>query len=253
MANSSLRELQLYFDGSCQANPGEAGGGAVCTDASNGSVLWRVCQYLGNQGTSNQAEYTGLVCGLRQLLRQPENISLEVIGDSELVLKQLQGEYAVNDPIIKFYHAIAANLLTRLSSVRYQHVPRQSNVEAHDAAEKGLRMRRQQQSTVFYPNLCGVSPVAVEGSEGVGSEVTVTNDIMAASSGCEFMVDAAFLASLPSFGISAISELADPCPLSIVVGKVAMAVLGILRRSLVLWIKLNPDSIPVRIIVNDAI
>ena len=83
---------RLYFDGGCRPNPGRGGCGTVL-DGSSASFPLGEC-------TSNIAEYIGLIMGLRDALAKGIQ-ELEVFGDSELILRQMRGEYQVQDESLR--------------------------------------------------------------------------------------------------------------------------------------------------------
>ena len=84
--------VRVFSDGAARGNPGPAGAGAVLVDAS-GKVLARLGRYLGRQ-TNNVAEYQGLLLGL-QHAQDLGYRAVEVRADSQLLIRQLKGEYAV--------------------------------------------------------------------------------------------------------------------------------------------------------------
>lgn len=85
-------------------------------------------------GTNNQAEYRGLILGLRHALGMGAN-RVTVRGDSELVLKQLKGEYSVKAPGLKALHDEARLLLARFRQVKLEWIPREQNGEADQASK----------------------------------------------------------------------------------------------------------------------
>jgi ribonuclease HI len=82
-------QANLWFDGASRGNPGEAGAGAFLHDAG-GFSLWEGYRYLGFQQTNNQAEYEGLIMGLKAAL-DGSYTKLVVNGDSQLIIEQMQG------------------------------------------------------------------------------------------------------------------------------------------------------------------
>ena len=91
-ANATLR-----FDGACQPNPGEGGCGYEIFNDKNGRTILEGSYYIGDDCTSNVAEYFGLIAGLKRLRLSPHHVGhLDIEGDSELVIKQLKGRYHVH-------------------------------------------------------------------------------------------------------------------------------------------------------------
>lgn len=124
----------VWFDGCCLGNPGPMGAGAVVSTQSERKVLSKPF----GLGTNNQAEYRGLILGLRHALALGAD-SVTVHGDSQLVLRQLSGEYAVKSPGLKALHDEARLLLTRFKPVTLEWVPREENAEADQASRDALR------------------------------------------------------------------------------------------------------------------
>ena len=100
--------VRVFSDGAARGNPGPAGAGAVLIDAS-GRVLARLGRFLGRQ-TNNVAEYEGLLLGLKHA-RDLGYREVEVRADSQLLIRQLKGEYAVRHAGLKPLHAEALRLL----------------------------------------------------------------------------------------------------------------------------------------------
>lgn len=136
----STRERVLRTDGAARGNPGPAGAGAVLEDA-NGRVLREVSEYLGSR-TNNQAEYEALLLGLREALdeagpRAPE-IRLDVVLDSELVVRQLLGRYKVRDAELRGLFDETRGLASRLGAFTPRHVPRERNARADELANQAI-------------------------------------------------------------------------------------------------------------------
>jgi len=135
----TLREttLRIYTDGGSRGNPGPAGCGAVVMDAETGEVLKELHEYIG-ETTNNQAEYRAVILGLRESVDlRPTKIM--VIADSELLVRQLTGEYKVkNQELAKRYMEIH-NLTVRLGCpIHYRHVRREQNKAADALANKAM-------------------------------------------------------------------------------------------------------------------
>lgn len=124
----------VWFDGCCLGNPGPMGAGAVVQADRERKVLSRAF----GLGTNNQAEYHGLILGLRHASGMGAD-TVTVHGDSQLVLRQLDGQYAVKSPGLKALHAEARVLLARFAKVELAWVPREQNGEADAAARAALR------------------------------------------------------------------------------------------------------------------
>lgn len=124
-----MPELIIYTDGGARGNPGPAGAGVVIQE--NGHTVAELKKYLGNERTNNWAEYEALILALQETERLGfSQEEMEVRMDSELIVKQLNGEYKVKDKNLKAQHAIVRELLSHFSDVRFRHVPREENKEA---------------------------------------------------------------------------------------------------------------------------
>ena len=129
------RKLRVTSDGAARGNPGPAGAGAVLFD-EEGQVLERLGKFLGRQ-TNNVAEYHGLLLGLRRAQELGAE-ELEVVADSELVIRQLSGAYQVKAPALRELHSEALSLLKAFRKVKLVHVPRAQNAEADEMSNRAI-------------------------------------------------------------------------------------------------------------------
>jgi ribonuclease HI len=120
-------KARLFTDGGARGNPGPAAYGYVL-EAEDGTVLAAHGEHIGS-ATNNVAEYSGLVAGLRKALelQVPE---VEVVSDSELMVKQMRGEYRVKNEALRALFAEADRLARAVGKVEYRHVKRAHNEEA---------------------------------------------------------------------------------------------------------------------------
>jgi ribonuclease HI len=121
----------IHTDGGSRGNPGPAASGAVINAVSvdeEGEVLARVSRYLGKT-TNNQAEYMAIIIGLERakMLGADE---VEVVMDSELCVRQMNGEYKVKNPDIAKRFVEVHNLIQDFRKVTFRHVLREKNKEA---------------------------------------------------------------------------------------------------------------------------
>lgn len=125
----------LQADGAARGNPGPAGAGAVLFDA-NGQVVFELRRTLG-VATNNRAEYEALVMGLEEARRRgvPEIV---VRLDSELLVRQLRGEYRVKNAALSPLAQRAIRLLSEFASARLEHVPRALNAHADRLANEAI-------------------------------------------------------------------------------------------------------------------
>ena len=121
----------LKFDGCSKGNPGLAGAGAVIY--YNNNELWSCSKFIGINVTNNQAEYHGLILGLQHAIK--ENIQLiKVYGDSQLIIKQMNGEYTVKSPLLIPLYEEVKMLEPYFISITYEHIYRIDNTRADELA-----------------------------------------------------------------------------------------------------------------------
>lgn len=125
----------LYTDGASRGNPGEAGAGVVLLDGDRRQLACRAI-YLG-QCTNNVAEYRALLAGL-ELALQHDCERLSIFLDSELIVRQISGQYKVKNAHLQPLHLQAKGLLQRLRGWRINHVPRAENAQADQLANQGI-------------------------------------------------------------------------------------------------------------------
>ena len=128
-------EWLVMVDGAARGNPGHAGCGAVILDG-NGKLVKELSRYLGH-ATNNVAEYQGLLMGLETLLELGKK-RIRVESDSQLLVRQLNGEYRVRDEKLKPLFQKALILLRQFDAYRILHVPREMNRLADRLANKGI-------------------------------------------------------------------------------------------------------------------
>ena len=127
-------KLEAYIDGGSRGNPGEAGIGVYFPG------VVRISEYLGT-GTNNFAEYSALLTALRfaVLSRCKE---LQVFADSELVVKQIKGEYQVRNEGIRLLYDSALRWISLLPRFSVSHIRREYNHEADKLANLAMDSRR---------------------------------------------------------------------------------------------------------------
>ena len=130
--------MVLYTDGASRGNPGPAGAGAMIAD-KEGITLAEKAVYLG-ETTNNQAEYQALLIGLEEAIKLAP-VRLIIRMDSELIVKQLNGEYRVRNRDLLPLHNRAREMIERLADVRIVHVPREENVHADRLANQAIDNR----------------------------------------------------------------------------------------------------------------
>lgn len=119
--------LVAYIDGGARGNPGPSGFGCYLQDG-NGKMIAELNGFLGVR-TNNFAEYSGLLAALHYAVEN-EFCNVEVVSDSELLVKQMKGQYKVNSPDLRPLYEEARALTNKLESFRIRHVLRHQNKEA---------------------------------------------------------------------------------------------------------------------------
>ena len=125
----------LNTDGGSRGNPGNAATGVIIHD-SNLDVVFEEGKYIG-VATNNVAEYKALVRGLEVAVGLGIS-NLEVYMDSELIIKQMRGEYKVKDAILFGFFTTARELVSRFEKVSFIHVKREFNKDADRLVNKAL-------------------------------------------------------------------------------------------------------------------
>ena len=118
------RSCEVYIDGASHGNPGPAGVGVVFVDRQSQPVH-QFSAYLG-ETTNNVAEYLALIYALQEALRDGYAV-LAVKTDSELLARQINGQYAVRDAQLRLLHALALHLLGGFKGCVVSHIPRTQN------------------------------------------------------------------------------------------------------------------------------
>ncbi len=126
---------RLYTDGGSRGNPGPAAY-AYVLEAEDGTILAAEGETIGT-ATNNVAEYKGLIAGLLKAidLQVPE---VDVVSDSELMVKQMRGEYRVKNEALRGLSVEASRLARRLGKVEYRHVLREQNELADRLVNEAL-------------------------------------------------------------------------------------------------------------------
>lgn len=117
----------VYTDGGSRNNPGEAGIGVVVFNEC-GDVVKEIGEYIGI-ATNNVAEYKGLIRGLEEIITLGGS-SAEFFLDSELVVKQIKGEYKVKNEDLKKLYDAAIGLIGKIDGFSISHVKRNLNKKA---------------------------------------------------------------------------------------------------------------------------
>ncbi|WP_255167872.1 ribonuclease HI [Natrononativus amylolyticus] len=124
----------VYFDGGARGNPGPAGIGWVIVTGDG--IVAEGSDTIG-RATNNQAEYEALIAALEAATEYGYD-ELHVRGDSELIVKQVRGEYDTNNPELREKRVTVLELLSRVDEWTLEHVPREVNERADALANEAL-------------------------------------------------------------------------------------------------------------------
>lgn len=134
------KEIIIFTDGGSRGNPGPSGAGAVVKDLSGKNVA-SISAFLGTR-TNNYAEYEALILALQGAVDSfgsPVPHPVRVKMDSELIVRQMKGEYKVKHPVLKEQHAKVQRLISdSFPYIAFTHVPREENGEADELANEAM-------------------------------------------------------------------------------------------------------------------
>ena len=125
----------LQFDGGSRGNPGIAGAGFVLYDEEGNEIYCG--RYALEHATNNEAEYSGVVKGL-ELALSLQICDIIVEGDSELVIRQIEGVYRVKNANLRTYYKKAIALRKKFDSFQVRHIPRDQNSRADELANEAM-------------------------------------------------------------------------------------------------------------------
>lgn len=130
----------IHADGGSRGNPGPSGAGALIRD-EHGTPVASVSQFLGTR-TNNFAEYEAVILAFQTLAKivgkKREQTNVRVMMDSELVVKQMRGEYKVKHPVLKEQHARLKEAMSGFGDVTFTHVFRADNADADALANAAM-------------------------------------------------------------------------------------------------------------------
>jgi ribonuclease HI len=131
----SGESIVAYCDGGSRGNPGPAGFGVYIQDSA-GKVLGELSEFVGKR-TNNFAEYSALLAALEFAIANGHK-GLRVVSDSELMVKQIKGQYRVNSPELRPLYEEAKRRIARLDHFQIQHVLREKNRHADRLANVAM-------------------------------------------------------------------------------------------------------------------
>ncbi len=132
-----VADLVAYVDGGCLGNPGPSGIGVVISGVADGPV--RIAKWIGNQD-NNVAEYAALMEALQYAVALKAR-KLHVYSDSEVVVRQMTGQYTCRSPRLYSLHWTCQKLARSLK-FSISHVKREFNAEANRLAQSALRRKQ---------------------------------------------------------------------------------------------------------------
>jgi ribonuclease HI len=128
-------KLIIYTDGGARGNPGPAGIGAIAKNDDN-EIVFEISEFIGKT-TNNQAEYRALVSAIKKA-KQLKTEEVDFFLDSELVVKQLNGEYKVKNKDLMPLFLEISNLRKQFKKITFSHVRREFNKEADKLANMAM-------------------------------------------------------------------------------------------------------------------
>ncbi len=136
-----MKKVFVWTDGASKGNPGPASFGSICE--VDESLVFEESFEIGIQ-TNNAAEYAGMIYSLSKLVSLGlETEEVKIKSDSQLIVRQINGEYKVKKKELLVYYLIATNLIKRFTNLEIIHVGREFNKSADRMAnlafEKGNR------------------------------------------------------------------------------------------------------------------
>jgi ribonuclease HI len=131
----ATRRLTVNVDGGARGNPGPAAVGVVVSNGA-GEVLEERGERIG-AATNNVAEYRALLLGIERAATLGAS-ELDLVGDSELIVRQVKGEYKVKDANLRELHAEVKRALEPFEVWSIRHVPRSENAEADRLVNEAL-------------------------------------------------------------------------------------------------------------------
>ena len=132
------RSCEIYIDGASRGNPGPASVGVVMKDGTGTRRAF--AHYLG-ETTNNVAEYLAFVYALQEAL-QAGYTAVTVKTDSELLARQVNGQYKVRDAQLRLFHDVARHLMRGFVRCSIEHIPRAQNAAADRLAGQAVKHRQ---------------------------------------------------------------------------------------------------------------
>ena len=137
-----MKRIIIYTDGGSRGNPGSAGGGIVfCNE--KGEIIKKYAEYFGDNLTNNEAEYEAVIFAMKKLKalfgkKLAQSTEIELRSDSELLVKQLNGEYKILEPKIQQLFIQVWNLSLDFKRIKFKLISRNKNTDADKLANEAL-------------------------------------------------------------------------------------------------------------------
>ncbi|MCK4454141.1 ribonuclease HI family protein [Candidatus Parcubacteria bacterium] len=137
-----MKKIIIYTDGGSRGNPGPSAIGVVISD-EKGNRLKEYSQYLGDDLTNNEAEYQAVIFALKKIKllfgkKTAYNSEIEINSDSQLLVKQMNGEYKILEPNIQPLFLKVWNLKIDFKKLTFKSIPREQNKEADRLVNEAL-------------------------------------------------------------------------------------------------------------------
>lgn len=172
--------LRIWTDGGSRGNPGPAGAGVVICDAE-GEVLFSGGFFMVGEATNNVAEYEGILRGL-VAAKDLGGTQLDIFCDSDLLVKQVNGQYRVKNAHLKIYHRQVMDLINQFDQVTVKHVYRNDNTAADAMVNKALDAKADVGGKVKGDKK--VSAVGKKTSDKPGNVILQSADLREKADGC---------------------------------------------------------------------
>lgn len=136
-----MGKIVIYTDGGSRGNPGPAGAGVVVTDGK-GNIIKKYSNFLGVK-TNNEAEYEAVIFGLQKIKallgkEKIKNMEVEFRLDSQLIARQLNGKYKIEEERLFPLFIKIWNLKMDFGSIKFSEIPREKNKEADRLANEAM-------------------------------------------------------------------------------------------------------------------
>lgn len=147
-----MKKITIYTDGGSRGNPGPSGIGVVYVNEKNQTIK-ECSEYLGDKLTNNEAEYKAVIFALKKFKalfgkEVAKKSEVEVKSDSELMVKQLNGEFKVINENIQPLFLNIWNLKTEFLKVKFKQIPREKNKDADRLANEALDAKAKTQKLI---------------------------------------------------------------------------------------------------------